>query len=121
MTYLELYRKACRMVDCGDITLGEFDEMIKPLSCEINTQTDTISRQDAIDALGKDIMGGLNYESILKCLPSAQPVIIRCKDCKDWEKQVGDFDHALGRCNLWERNLVMSNGFCCWGERRTDE
>lgn len=32
---------------------------------------DSISRQDAIDALRKDIMGGLNYESILKALPTA--------------------------------------------------
>lgn len=76
---------------------------------------DTISRQAAIDALDKDIMGGLNYESILQSLPSAQPElpikqkcticphcdncdvsddgtmsqpeIIRCKDCKRWRQQ----------------------------------
>lgn len=34
---------------------------------------DLISRQAALDALGKDPMGGLNYESILGSLPSAQP------------------------------------------------
>lgn len=34
---------------------------------------DLISRQAALDALGKDPMGGLNYESILGSLPSVQP------------------------------------------------
>lgn len=33
---------------------------------------DTIYRQAAIDAIGKDIMGGLNYESILRDMPPAQ-------------------------------------------------
>ena len=43
--------------------------------------SDLIDRQAAIDAINKDIMGGLNYERILRELPSAEP-IIRCKDCK---------------------------------------
>lgn len=34
---------------------------------------DLISRQAAINAIRKDVMGGLNYESILKSLPSAEP------------------------------------------------
>ena len=33
---------------------------------------DLIDRQDAIDALDKDPMGGLNYNRILNGLPSAQ-------------------------------------------------
>lgn len=33
---------------------------------------DLISRQEAIDAIGNDIMGGLNYRRILLGLPSAQ-------------------------------------------------
>ena len=35
--------------------------------------SDLIDRAAAIDAIRKDVMGGLNYESILKRLPSAQP------------------------------------------------
>lgn len=53
---------------------------------------DLISRQDAIDSISADIMGGLNYESILKKLPSADrpqgewvdegdPLTIRCSKC----------------------------------------
>lgn len=34
---------------------------------------DLISRQAAIDAIKKDVMGGLNYEWIIKKLPSIQP------------------------------------------------
>ena len=33
-------------------------------------QNDLISRQSAIDAISKDVMGGLNYRSILRDLPS---------------------------------------------------
>ena len=33
--------------------------------------SDLINRQDAIDALSEDIMGGLNYRRILQSLPSA--------------------------------------------------
>lgn len=41
---------------------------------------DLIDRQAAIDALGKDVMGGLNYESILKRLPSVQPETLTDKE-----------------------------------------
>ena len=34
---------------------------------------DCISRESAIDAIRKDIMGGLNYEGILARLPSVSP------------------------------------------------
>lgn len=34
---------------------------------------DMIGRQEAIDAIKKDIMGGLNYESIIKRMPPAIP------------------------------------------------
>lgn len=35
--------------------------------------SDLISRQEAIEAIRKDVMGGMNYESILKRLPSVEP------------------------------------------------
>ena len=44
---------------------------------------DLIRRQDAIDALDKDPMGGLNYNRILNNLPSAQPdkdINVPCTD-----------------------------------------
>ena len=38
--------------------------------------SDLISRQSAIAAIRKDIMGGLNYESILRDMPSVQQWIL---------------------------------------------
>lgn len=35
MTYLELYEKATRLIDNGEITIGEYEEMIKPIKREI--------------------------------------------------------------------------------------
>ena len=35
MTYKELYEKAASMLDRGEITLGDFNKMVKPLDVEI--------------------------------------------------------------------------------------
>lgn len=35
MTYLELYEKANKMLDNNDITIGEYEKMIKPLVAEV--------------------------------------------------------------------------------------
>lgn len=43
-----------------------------------NMENDTIYRRDAIDAL--DCINGI--EEVLRSLPSAQPEIIRCGQCK---------------------------------------
>lgn len=73
---------------------------------------DLIDRKAAIDAIRKDVMGGLNYESILKRLPSAEPEIVRCKDCK--------YYNPIGVC-IEMNCAVCEDSFCCWTERRTDE
>ena len=75
--------------------------------------SDLIDRQEAIDAIRKDVMGGLNYESILKRLPSADAVeVVRCKDCK--------YYNPIGVC-IEMSSAVCEDSFCCWAERRTDE
>ena len=70
-----------------------FDMAISALQAQ---EFDTVSRQAAIDALGEEpevwtgkdeYAQGLNNQwhydvNALKALPSAQPEIIRCKDCK---------------------------------------
>ena len=55
-----------------------------------------INREEAINAIKKDIMGGLNYESILKSLPAAdvQPV----KHGR-WEERDCGFDVEC-RCSV---------------------
>ena len=35
MTYQDLYEKAIRLLDNGEVTIGEYEEMIKPLKREI--------------------------------------------------------------------------------------
>lgn len=35
MTYIELYERACRKLDNGEITLGEYERMIQPLKQEV--------------------------------------------------------------------------------------
>ena len=62
---------------------------------------DLISREQAIDALDKDPMGGLNYNRILNNLPSAQKTgkwikkknirlgdYIECSRCKNAESRI---------------------------------
>ena len=88
--------------------------------------SDLISRQAAIDA----IMGEPTdahypswYAERLEQLPSAQPEIIRCKDCKyryidevhgpSCELDTGD-PYATGR------NADEDNWFCADAERRTN-
>ena len=79
---------------------------------------DTISRQAAMDALNHELRCGavINqcgleaaYE-VIEGLPSAEPQIIRCKDCKHYK---------YGMCMKICANK-STNGFCDWGERRTE-
>lgn len=68
--------KSAEYVDSDYIDCVSVDAVKMAISALIVPETnvgDTISRQAAIDALRKDVMGGLNYESILKRLPSAEP------------------------------------------------
>lgn len=99
-------------------------------TAQVNTQTDTptdmISRQAAL-ALAKDICVHIKDGTVYRhrCidpqqimdLPSAQPEIIMCKDCKNSEHWYGD----KRRCFLWSEDgvSVFNDGFCNYAERRT--
>lgn len=91
---------------------------------------DTISRQAAIDALdGKiEITGRTNAEAVkgyvrlvkdrLERLPSAQPEIIRCKDCRYYQDNNDGYPHI--NCK-WDANETPdTDDFCSGAERRTD-
>lgn len=107
---------------------------------------DTINRQEAVDALWKALfdyedktekqfiesdeldvgdwivhrgfvqnMSDIDRQTILN-LPSAQPEIVRCKDCKHRkfvDFGMGDCLHPSG-C----RGIAFDNHFCALGERR---
>ena len=83
--------------------------------------SDLISRQAAIDAIDKNrqdllSLGMIGAEHtlvhygrrVIEELPSAQPELIRCKDC---------LMHGVCR---FEQGLGL-DGFCSQAERRTDE
>ena len=70
---------------------------------------DLISRQAAIN-----VVKGIDrsFVKYIEELPSAQPEIIRCKDCK-WKN-----NHNCTRAvEVW----IDDNKYCAWAERRTDE
>ena len=81
---------------------------------------DLISRQAAIDAINRldipedmcvfEILSHIELE--LGTLPSAQPEIIRCKDCKHREAENG-FCEGRG----WPMQLVPDDGFCDKGAK----
>lgn len=78
---------------------------------------DLISRQAAIDAL--DCINGT--EEVLRSLPSAQPEIIRCRNCKYYR----EYGYANGKPKFIPRctfNAIYVNAddFCSKAERRTD-
>jgi len=94
---------------------------------------DLISRRAAIDALlhnqevysnnfGTDAIDKYTIAIIdndvqtIAQLPSAQPEIIRCKDCKHRDAEDG-FCKGRG----WPMQLVPEDGFCDKGERRSED
>ena len=88
---------------------------------------DLIERQAAIDAALKEsnadgAYGYMDTESIvnlLNDLPSAQPEIIRCKDCEYGEQDdIGRwFCSSLG-CQIGSDD---GSGYCADADRRTDD
>ena len=95
------------------------DMAIEALSQE--SSEDVISRQAVLrlprdttrNFFGEIVEESINVEEI-EALPSAQPEIIRCKDCK-W---FGDIDCAIEIVDDSDR--PSENDFCSYAERRTD-
>lgn len=93
---------------------------------------DLISRQAAIDALDGEIeiTGRTNAEAVkgyvrlvkdrLERLPSAQPEIIRCKDCTDYQTDWETSYPNRHYCATMD-SMMPEDGFCSYSERRTDE
>lgn len=89
-----------------------------------------IDRQAAIDSLDGEIniAGRVNAQAVidyvsmvkdrLERLPSAEPEIIRCKDCKyrDPEDKICDCGHDI----IWQLSRD-DNWFCADGKRMVDD
>ena len=93
--------------------------------------TDCISRQSAIDAfntnLNELVVGGEeNAKTVenylnrvldkIKCLPSAQPEVVRCKDCK-YAEYIDDVQ-TLWCTECGQGRTVAPDDFCSYAERR---
>lgn len=85
---------------------------------------DTISRQAAIEAVqNRHIM--LNKEKVLlindlEKLPSPEPQIIRCKDCKNWDTTwTNDFSPNYHYCPMVDC-VRKEDWFCADAERKTE-
>ena len=163
-----------------DIALQQLKELGYSLGEKIHTDTDVISRQDAIEAIeeitwyhqnrNKDMVSGANSsehqawykaEDVYKALESvpsaqpkytdgkpdcidcintggdwdcdhvhcrkgtgtsAQPEIIRCKDCKHYYFADNRIESEQSWvCDVWGVDQTAHMGFCFKAERRTDE
>lgn len=96
---------------------------------------DTISRQAVIDAADKIIerdKSGNNdvvkamiaWKVFVEGLPSVQPDIIHCKDCKHWREgtvfSYCDKLHGMGVLDVLDY-MTAEDDYCSMAERRTDE
>ena len=85
---------------------------------------DLIERQKAIDRLVSEPLEmnyGFYYAEKIKALPSAQPEIIRCKDCIYWWES-----HKMCKRNKDKNHNCAcmdcdADFYCGNAERRTDE
>jgi len=92
---------------------------------------DLISRQAAIDAVeraktartedGEIFCAKINAQMNIQLLPSAQPEIVRCKDCKHWKGNDEPIAWNDGKVFIKVPCETKPTDFCSMGERKTDE
>ena len=145
-TVLDAIDEISREVDDGDgFNYAKWREYFCELPSVLGTNlaevgTDCISRQDALDICDHaiDLFKGQFGAGVLVAikesieeLPSAEPQIIRCKDCKHWipydwmfsevwqSKNIADYPEDEIGCDCSEM-AMKANDFCSRGERRTE-
>ena len=89
---------------------------------------DLIDREAAVDAIYHHLpsVSRTRARTMLHEVPSAQPEIVRCKDCKHFHydmpyviQGIPVLGHEV--CDFWGDGCKTSeNGFCSFAERRTD-
>ena len=79
---------------------------------------DTISRQEAIDAVYKSSGTGTALKA-LKALPSAQPERT-CVNCGRTANNGGWYADGRTRCPIEEHYALPKDGFCYLWEKRTE-
>ena len=84
---------------------------------------DLISRQEAISLIKeyeRDSTFPLDYVSIIRQVPSAQPEIIRCGQCKYAEVADSEDSQDGYICQFHRGSIWFSGSYCSWAERRQD-
>ena len=77
-----------------------------------------IYKQAAIDAVEKHACNTQRILDAISALPSAQPEIIRCKDCKWWSND----DYRECSSPNYDDGYITPAGFYCgYAERKDDE
>ena len=108
-------------------------------------ETDLIRRSEVVEAIDNidwyhqndngDMVSGASNEhqawykaddvySALESVPSAQPEIIRCKDCKHWTNNIGDSELRDNYCNEAAHGFYYrcsGDDFCSMAGRRSNE
>ena len=89
---------------------------------------DLINRQDAIDAINKiapvdteydcKLLDRIDVRYVLIELPSAQPEIVRCKDCKHWKGNDEPIAWNDGNVFVEVPCETMPTDFCSAGKRK---
>ena len=104
----------CQEFDCSDCKFKREKAM-----------DDLISRQAVIDAFrwyeDTDFIKAKYVRQELESLPSAQPEIITCKDCKFAHITYGG---EVKYCDIWfpdESHYIDTDNYCSFAERREDE
>lgn len=90
--------------------------------------TDYIRRDDALFALRKAERGGSMtaltrleraYAEIREMPAADVAPVVRCKDCKHWQRHTGVVDSPNGHCFALE-TCTNGMGFCSYGEYQTN-
>jgi len=99
------------------IGFNDIEKVINEQPTVNTAETDLISRQAVIE-INQSYHGQMPNEvnhriwKEINELPSAQPEIIRCKDCKHWD--------GVDTCDVIDAP-VWDNDFCSMAERRGDD
>lgn len=63
-----------------------------------------------------------NAASLAQCIHDAPTFdaveVVRCIDCKNWDRHIGIFDSPNGYCYIHEET-VNGYDYCSYGERKT--
>lgn len=76
-----------------------------------------ICNPDIHESIPCSIVPLLIDNAINELLPQEHKIIL-CKDCVHWVRTCGDNQWGLGDCDVFDKHLVMCEGFCAWAERR---